>query len=70
MAQKTTEATSGPSGPAHQRATFDLSIAVQESLRTVVFYLRCDSISVTKRRCFPICNLHVIWNLNGRLQGF
>lgn len=48
---------------------FDLSVAIQESLRTAVFNLRCDSISVTKR-CFPICTLHVIWNLNERLWGF
>lgn len=70
MAHKTRDATSGPSCAAHQRAAFDLCVAVQESLRTAVFNLRCDSISATKRRCFPFGTLHVIWNLHGHLWGF
>lgn len=54
----------------HIREQHLASAAIQGSLRTAIFNLRCDSISVTKRRCFPICTLPVIWNLNGHLRGF
>lgn len=56
-----------PSTCCVSREVFDLSIAIQEHLRTAAFNLRCDSISVLKRRRFPICILHVVWNLNEHL---
>lgn len=67
MTHKTRDTMPGLPHVACRREVFDLSIAIQEHLRTAAFNLRCDSISVLKRRRFPICILHVVWNLNEHL---
>lgn len=59
VTHKTRDTMAGLPCVACWREVLDLSIAIREHLRTAAFNLRCDSISVLKRRHFSICILHV-----------